>query len=281
MLEKRKVYIDQLLRDLKALEERVSAIKDSDSLPFSFFRESFDKTQEISRTLHQLEFMQIDDMRREMERLVHFLSGVESREHRQAPPPTEVPPVPQTAPAETPEAPEPAAEEAPPVHQPAPKDVQPALGATPEEASPAPQPATEEAPKTPQPAPKSEQPAPEPVEETPSVPNEESKAFALPEYRNPKIQEYEKPASRATLNDAIPSQPVMVDLKRGFSLNDRFLFQRELFQNNKRDMDQTMVEMGKLSSYEEAEQYLRESRQWDFESPTVNDFLLVIKQGFE
>ena len=237
MLEKRKVYIDQLLRDLKALEERVSAIKDSDSLPFSFFRESFDKTQEISRTLHQLEFMQIDDMRREMERLVHFLSGVESREHRQAPPPTEVPP--------------------------------------------APQPATEEAPKTPQPAPKSEQPAPEPVEETPSVPNEESKAFALPEYRNPKIQEYEKPASRATLNDAIPSQPVMVDLKRGFSLNDRFLFQRELFQNNKRDMDQTMVEMGKLSSYEEAEQYLRESRQWDFESPTVNDFLLVIKQGFE
>ena len=88
MLEKRKVYIDQLLRDLKALEERVSAIKDNDSLPFSFFRESFDKTQEISRTLHQLEFMQIDDMRREMERLRAFLIGVESREHRQVPPPT-------------------------------------------------------------------------------------------------------------------------------------------------------------------------------------------------
>ena len=30
--------------------------------------------------MHQLEFMQIDDMRQEMERLVHVLSEVENRE---------------------------------------------------------------------------------------------------------------------------------------------------------------------------------------------------------
>src|SRR5690554_8092501 len=84
MLEKKKKYIDHLLKDLGELEERVLAVRNGDPLPFSFFRESFDKIQEISRTLHLLEFLQIDDMRKQMERLVYVLSDAENREYQEA-----------------------------------------------------------------------------------------------------------------------------------------------------------------------------------------------------
>ena len=79
MLEKRKEYIDQLLESLNELKERVLSAKQNDALPFSFFRESFDALQEVSKTLHQLEFMQIDEMRGQMERLVNFLSETGGR----------------------------------------------------------------------------------------------------------------------------------------------------------------------------------------------------------
>jgi len=58
MLEKRKEYVDQLLDSLSGLKEKVLRAKQNDAFPFSFFRESFDALQEVSRTLHQLEFMQ-------------------------------------------------------------------------------------------------------------------------------------------------------------------------------------------------------------------------------
>ena len=78
MLEKRKEYVDQLLDSLSGLKEKVLRAKQNDAFPFSFFRESFDALQEVSRTLHQLEFMQIDEMRGQMERLVNFLSETEA-----------------------------------------------------------------------------------------------------------------------------------------------------------------------------------------------------------
>ena len=221
MLEKKKKYIDHLLKDLGELEERVLTVKNGDPLPFSFFREAFDKIQEISRTLHLLEFLQIDDMRKQMERLVYVLSEAESREHQEA------------------------------------------------------------------------------VKQEP----EKRLGFVLPEYRNPRevdqnlprvgtnpreVKSTDSSSSRfdnkprmASLNDNIPAQPLVVDLKKNISLNDRFLFQRELFQNDRQEMDRTMHALSKLSTYDQAEKYLRESRAWDFENATVSDFLMVIKQGFE
>jgi len=61
-----------LLSNIKSLEERVLAIKNSDALPFSFFSDSFHKTQEISQLLHELELLQIEEMKHQMERLVLF-----------------------------------------------------------------------------------------------------------------------------------------------------------------------------------------------------------------
>ncbi|NLD24214.1 MAG: hypothetical protein GX670_08300, partial [Bacteroidales bacterium] len=77
MSENRSKYIERLIIEIKSLEESVHVIKNSDSMPFSFFRESFEKTQEISHLLHKLEFMQVDDMKNQMEKLVFFLSESE------------------------------------------------------------------------------------------------------------------------------------------------------------------------------------------------------------
>ena len=77
MSENRSKYIERLIIEIKSLEESVHVIKNSDSMPFSFFRESFEKTQEISHLLHKLEFMQVDNMKNQMEKLVFFLSESE------------------------------------------------------------------------------------------------------------------------------------------------------------------------------------------------------------
>jgi len=46
---------------------------------FSFFKESFDQTEKIMRLLHELENMQVDEMKMQMEKLVKFLSETENR----------------------------------------------------------------------------------------------------------------------------------------------------------------------------------------------------------
>lgn len=237
MLEKRKGYIDQLLRDLKLLEERISTVRDSDSLPFSFFRESFDRIQEIYRTLHLLEFLQIDDMRGQMERLVHFLSEVENKDAREEPEKEAV--VPAIAPVDD-------------------ERVTLAEAGEPDEPIEATDLVTGER---------------RMVQEEVVVPRPRTRGIEFPEYRNPRAHEH-------TLV-SIPSRPVVVDLKRRISLNDRFLFQRELFGNSRQEMDHAMEQLGKLRTYAEAETYLRESLSLDPENATVSDFLHAIKQGFE
>ena len=73
----------------------------------------------------------------------------------------------------------------------------------------------------------------------------------------------------------------IIDIKRGVSLNDRFLFQRELFNNNRNEMNNTLDKLNSLSTYEEAEEYIRDNYSWDFDSQIVSDFLLVVKKGFK
>ena len=276
MLEKRKGYIDQLLRDLKLLEERISTVRDNDSLPFSFFRESFDRIQEIYRTLHLLEFLQIDEMRGQMERLVHFLSEVESKDAwekdtlekdtleksvrekdaREEPKKeTIVPAIPPGSgmrDIEFPEYRNPRAHE----HASVSKASLPGRSTTGNEELPVPG----------------------------SIPSEQKGTTAVP-LPIEKTRTFKEPAfvegKRASFNDTIPSQPAVVDLKRRISLNDRFLFQRELFGNSRQEMDHAMEQLGKLRTYAEAETYLRESLSLDPENATVSDFLHVIKQGFE
>lgn len=205
-MEKKNEYIDRLLQKLQSLEARVSAIKREESVPFSFFREAFQKGQEVMSLLHELEMLQIEDMKHQMEKLVLFLSESESRTS---------------------------------------------------------------------------------VEETRK--NTYAQGIALPAYTNPRNVETKKeevvpeevPGVLRSVNDVIQTPPPKLDVKRGLSLNDRFYFQRELFDNDREAMNSVMTSLNVFDNYEEMERYLREKTSWNFKDERVKSFLELLKKGFE
>lgn len=243
MSENRKEYLDRLLSNLKSLEEKVLSIKNSDALPFSFFSESFHKTQEISRLMHELERLQIEEMKHQMERLVLFLSEAERRS----------------------------------------SIVQEQESVTPGE----------------QITSGDENSAAATSKETPlqTGGNRYAEGIVLPEYKNPRTSEtgptpdkpqhvsqqsdLESKPVVSSLNDMVKAPPTVLDLRHSISLNDRFLFQRELFHNDREEMNSMMTRLNAFDNYHHAESYLREHTNWNFDNPTVKDFLRVIKKGFE
>jgi uncharacterized coiled-coil protein SlyX len=255
MLDKRKEYINCLLQELKALESRVLTIKNEDTVPFSFFRESFDKTQTIMRLFHEMETLQIEDMKHQMERLVSFLSESASRKKEEEVVKKEVI-------VETP------AKETIPTEEIKTEHLQE-------------------------------------IRESEEV----SEKFVLPEYKNPrKVESIPPPpvvetisepvvevvvnpvieglveetkTTPRSLNDTIQKVPAVIDLKHGISLNDRFLFQRELFNNNRDEMNNMIQKLNSFNNYNDAEQFLQENTLWDFENQTVMDFLTAIQKGFK
>lgn len=227
--------------------------RDSDALPFSFFSESFNKTQEISRLFHDLELLQIEEMKHQMERLVLFLSETEKKDSTET------------------------------------ENVASVELASSEDESPAELPVDihthqENIPSSPDEIP------------LPTGGNHYAEGIILPEYKNPRtetglstekaqdVAAQSEPDSKPvlpSLNDMVKSPPTMLDLKHSISLNDRFLFQRELFHNDREEMNHMMTCLNAFQEYAQAENYLREHCDWNFDNPTVKDFLRVIKKGFE
>lgn len=66
-----------------------------------------------------------------------------------------------------------------------------------------------------------------------------------------------------------------------FSINDRFLFCRELFSGNIAGFEQALKEVAALDSYEEAEEFFYSEYGFDQDNPTVADFMIRISRYFE
>jgi hypothetical protein len=88
-------------------------------------------------------------------------------------------------------------------------------------------------------------------------------------------------ASIKSFNETIGKEPAVIDLKKAISLNDRFLFQRELFGNSRDAMSDMISRLNSFGNFNEAEKYLKENTSWNFDDSVVQDFLFVIKKGFE
>lgn len=227
-METKSENIDLLLSNLKDLETNISRIKTTDSFSFHFFRQSFRQTQEIMRLLHELEFLHVEEMKKQMEKLVVLLSENEKSIN-----------LPDNESAD--EIPEQAPETA---------YVQPAG-------------------------------------------NIHAQGISLPEYVNPRAKESseEDIQTEDLPQDELPEIWSVNDIKnpptsnllskKSLSLNDRFLFQRELFHNDRNEMNVMMLKLNVFENFQDAEQYLREHTSWNFEDKIVEDFLLVIKNGFE
>ncbi|OAV75911.1 hypothetical protein Barb7_00428 [Bacteroidales bacterium Barb7] len=74
--------------------------------------------------------------------------------------------------------------------------------------------------------------------------------------------------------------PVASDFRKAFSLNDRFLFRRELFGGNEERMSKAIAALNELPSYEESIAYLREELKWDTDNEVVTAFITLLEKRF-
>jgi hypothetical protein len=68
-------------------------------------------------------------------------------------------------------------------------------------------------------------------------------------------------------------------MKDGLTLNDRYLYQRELFNNDKARLDETILAMDRLSNIQEAVAYLKENFKWT-RGEASEKFVLLVKRRF-
>lgn len=113
-----------------------------------------------------------------------------------------------------------------------------------------------------------EEPAPDPAEEPVEEPVEE-----------PLPQEEPQPAPAAEA--AAPTGLVAAQLRRMFSLNDLFLFRRELFQGSQVLFDNALEEVGTCSSATQAREILVNNYALDPRRPEAKEFIGVISGLFE
>lgn len=280
MFDDKALYIERLLKEIKILHESVSEVKNSGNLPFSFFKESFNKTSEINDLLHKLEFIQVDDLKIQMERLVSVLTEKEKKEKEAAE--EKLKKIEREQYQKTDQV----------RNQ---DNIQADINTYDAEDNKEPEKESDEV-FTPE----------------QHIINKLAEKIAFPEYRNPNnlsdnqyknhfpdaIEEdnsnktafnensvkktiIDSSKSPRSLNDIIKTPPAVVDLKRGISLNDKFLFQRELFGNDLQRMNRTIEILSNSETYEDAEEYIRENVTTDLENPIVIDFLSIVRKGFK
>ena len=279
-------YIDALLSEIQLLESKVANLKENQHVSFSFFKESFKRTQEISRLLHDLEFVQIEDMKEQMERLVQFLS--EAKEVK-VEPKVEVEPI-------------------QPMPVPVVKDDTNSASDTVEIVSPKPETITSETETEEEKFVKEEMHKMEPTVEPKTVLAEnksEDKTVQTTKqdtiHKSPVVKSTHQSTpspvrsiinqqketivenlgvKNKSLNDIQPVNQTIQDAKRSISLNDRFLFQRELFDNNREAMNTMMTNLQPFTSFDAIENYLKENTNWNFKDETVDKFMQMLKDSF-
>lgn len=70
------------------------------------------------------------------------------------------------------------------------------------------------------------------------------------------------------------------DIRRAISIGDRFLFQRELFQQNAELMQKTLDALNVAESFEAAMAYINKHFNWDKEAASYQQFLVTLHRRF-
>jgi len=107
-----------------------------------------------------------------------------------------------------------------------------------------------------------------------------------PEATVPEMKVSPEPAEQNILNmeEIKEHQPQfkaapLQSLKEGLSLNDRYLFQRELFDNDKSRLDETVAALDRQENIKEAVEYLKANFKW-IKSEASEKFVHLVKRRF-
>ena len=265
-------YIQLLLEEIHKLESKVSNLKESQNVSFSFFKESFNQIQEINRLFHELEFVQIEDMKTQMEKLVQFLSESENSK------------------SETPKQ----TKDDKNKFEMRDMDLQ----------------NESEEEKIIQKSDNKKKLSEKPIVSSSMETSQEENIKEFTQIEDVKKDKeldlskttlksdeilHEKrfikedlPVNLATsshnttsksLNDIQPTNHTILDTKKSISLNDRFLFQRELFDNDRQAMNIMLQKLQEFKLYKECEDYLSQNTDWNFKDKTVEKFLEMLKKN--
>ena len=71
------------------------------------------------------------------------------------------------------------------------------------------------------------------------------------------------------------------DIRKAFSVNDRFRYQRELFAGSANAMDTAIEHIEMMTSYGNAELYFYSQLHWDREDEVVQDFMNIVRNHFQ
>lgn len=96
------------------------------------------------------------------------------------------------------------------------------------------------------------------------------------EFMNEVLARY---ANTFDISKKIQSQPIQ-DISVAIGLNDKFLFIKELFNNNADLYKHTIDTLNKASDFNNAIQYVDSNFKWDFENPSVQKLLELIRRRF-
>ena len=114
------------------------------------------------------------------------------------------------------------------------------------------------------------------VEETPEVVAEPEPVVEEPKKEPELFVEEEEPVAPKAM---LYGKPVD-DIRLAISLGDRFLYQRELFNQNAELMQRTLSDLNELGSFDEAMAYISKHFQWDTESNSYQQFLVTLHRRF-
>jgi len=104
----------------------------------------------------------------------------------------------------------------------------------------------------------------------------EIKPEPVAEPAQPEVQPTQPAAPRAT---TLFGSPVS-DIRQAISLGDRFLFQRELFEQSGEKMQKTLDAINKCKSYDEAVNMLDITYHWDKETTAYTLFMAALQRRF-
>lgn len=153
------------------------------------------------------------------------------------------------------------------------------------EAEPAPQPTVSAEPA--KPVEKSAKPLAEPVEKETSASISTQKTQTQSSVLGETLQMNQRLINES-LNNAIQKTDIsqwlsskpLSSIESAIGINDKFLFIRELFNNNPDAFSSTVKKIDACSGLNEALEYLQTQVSWDFESETAQKFLVLVRRRF-
>ena len=89
------------------------------------------------------------------------------------------------------------------------------------------------------------------------------------------------PEDEPVFNDVITRSMAHDDFRKMLTLNDKFRFRRELFENSEKLFADALNTIDAMRSFAEAEDYFFNTLEWDKESEEVAEFMSKLKAYFE